>query len=78
MPAPSPQVWWRPLHINEAPMANDNNALLEAIDKLTEAVDGVEDAVKSHPDAQIKAKVTELLAKVQEGLDGMFQLFPDN
>ena len=30
-------------------MADENNALLEAIDKLTEAVDGLEDAVKAHP-----------------------------
>jgi hypothetical protein len=58
-------------------MANENDALLEAIDKLTEAVDGVEDAAKSHPNADIKTKVTALLAKVQEGLDGMFALFPE-
>jgi hypothetical protein len=43
-------------------MADDNAALMEAIDKLTEAVDGVEDAAKAHPDAQIKTKVTEYLA----------------
>lgn len=59
-------------------MADNNDALLEAIDKLTEAVDGVEDAVKSHPNADVKAKVTQYLAKVQEGLDGMFTLFPDS
>lgn len=58
-------------------MADENDALLEAIDKLTEAVDGVEDVIKSHPNAETKAKVTEYLAKVQEGLDGMFALFPD-
>ena len=50
-------------------MANENNALLEAIDKLTEAVDGLEDAVKAHADAETKAKVTECLAQVQKGLD---------
>ena len=58
-------------------MADDSDALLEAIDKLTEAVDGVEDAAKTYPNAEIKPKVTECLAKVQEGLDGMFKLFPD-
>jgi hypothetical protein len=63
---------------NEASMADENQALLEAIDKLTEAVDGLEDVVKAHPNAQTKAKMTEYLAKVQEGLDGMFELFPDN
>lgn len=58
-------------------MADENDALLEAIDKLTEAVDGVEEVAKAHPNAETKAKVTEYLAKVQEGLDGMFKLFPD-
>ena len=58
-------------------MAEENDALLEAIDRLTEAVDGVEDASKAHPNAATKAKVTECLAKVQEGLDGLFKLFPD-
>ena len=58
-------------------MANENNALLEAIDKLTEAVDGLEDAVKAHADAETKAKVTECLAQVQKGLDGLFALFPE-
>jgi hypothetical protein len=64
-------------HPIEDPMADENAALLEAIDKLTEAVDGVEDALKAHPNAETKAKVTEYLAKVQEGLDSMFKLFPD-
>ena len=32
-------------------MADENDALLEAIDKLTEAVDSVEDAIKAHPNA---------------------------
>ena len=50
----------------------------EAVDKLTEAVDGLEDVVKAHQNAQTKAKMTEYLAKVQEGLDGMFELFPEN
>jgi hypothetical protein len=58
-------------------MADENDALLEAIDKLTEAVDGVEDTIKAHPNAETKAKVTAALAKVQEGLDSMFALFPD-
>ena len=59
-------------------MADENDALLQAIDKLTEAVDGLEDLVKAHPNAQIKTKMTGYLAKVQEGLDGMFELFPEN
>jgi len=59
-------------------MANENDALLQAIDKLTEAVDGLEDVVKAHPNAQTKAKMTEFLTKVQEGLDGMFELLPDS
>ena len=58
-------------------MADENDALLEAIDKLTEAVDGVEDENKAHPNAETKAKVTEYLAKVQEGLDGLLKLLPD-
>ena len=60
-----------------SPMANENNALLEAIDKLIEAVDGLEDAVQAHPDAETKAKVTECLAQVQKGLDSLFALFPE-
>ena len=59
-------------------MADENAALLEAIDKLTEAVDGLEDVAKAHPNAEIKARVTECLAKVQEGLDGLFGMFPDS
>ena len=59
-------------------MADNNDALLEAIDKLTEAVDGLEDAANSHPNADTKAKVTALLGKIQEGLDGLFALFPDS
>ena len=43
-------------------MADENDALLEAIDKLTEAVDGVEDAIKAHPNAETKAKITEYLS----------------
>ena len=58
-------------------MADENAALLEAIDKLTDAVDGVEDAIEKHPNADTRAKVTQYLAKVQEGLDGLFQLFPE-
>ena len=58
-------------------MADENQALLEAIDSLTDAVDGVEAAIKDHPNAETKAKVTECLSKVQEGLDGLFKLFPD-
>lgn len=58
-------------------MADEHQALVEAIDRLTEAVDGVEDAVKAHTNPETKAKVTECLAKVQEGLDGLFKLFPD-
>ena len=59
-------------------MAGENDPLLEAIDKLTEAVDSLEDVAKTHPNAQIKAKVTECLAKIQVGLDGLFELFPDS
>ena len=58
-------------------MADENEALVEAIDKLTEAVDGVEDAIKAHTNTETKAKVAECLTKVQEGLDGLFKLFPD-
>lgn len=58
-------------------MADENAALLEAIDKLTEAVDGVENVIEKHPNADTRAKVTQCLAKVQEGLDGLFQLFPE-
>ena len=58
-------------------MADENQALLEAIDSLTEAVDGLETVIKAHPNAETKAKVTECLGKVQEGLDGLFKLFPD-
>ena len=58
-------------------MADENDALLEAIDKLTEAVDGLEDVAKAHPNEETKAKVTECLAKVQVGLDGLLKLFPD-
>lgn len=58
-------------------MADESDALSQAIDKLTEAVDGLEDVAKAHPNAETKAKVTECLAKVQEGLDGLFKLLPD-
>ena len=59
-------------------MADESDALSQAIDKLTEAVDGLEDVAKAHPNAETKAKVTECLAKVQEGLDGLFKLLPDS
>jgi hypothetical protein len=67
-----------PCLLMEPPMADENDALLEAIDKLTEAVDGLEDVAKAHPNAGTKAKVAESLAKVQEGLDDLFKLFPDS
>ena len=59
-------------------MANENEALVEAIDKLAEAVDGVEDAAKSVTDAATKTKVTQALATVQEGLDKMLELTPQS
>ena len=62
----------------EAIMANDNNQLFEAIDKLTEAVDGVETALQSVSDAATKTKVTEALAKIQEGLDPLLEMLPQS
>lgn len=58
-------------------MAEETDAVLDAIDRLEEAADTLEEAINAHPQAAIKAKLAENLPKLQAVIDNLNQQYSE-